>query len=263
MSTSYNYDTSTQLGLRLRLWRGLRSIVTRRRVFVSEPNRQLSHGRKENAIQQSEMQPGAGTTTSTKTTTTTTIQMPSTTLFTDDGKVNPSEWFPVYQGCIEYFVNVAQHRPLAQSIAAHINILLPYQRAESPSNSQNQSGSTDQQQSESQLFSLIPYIRRLVVTATDTPVVMQELFGDGWLRGVGAILSQERINYLFSAKSGGWLKTKAQYDILPYETVPFLRPLRDPQEEELRAAEARWSEWLAMEDWMVGPRSPFEDSSGD
>ncbi|GAM41065.1 hypothetical protein TCE0_041r13900 [Talaromyces pinophilus] len=89
---------------------------------------------------------------------------------------------------------------------------------------------------------------------------MQELFGANWVQGVGSILSQERINYLFAAKSGGWLKTKAQYDILPYETVPFLRPLRAPQEEELRAAEARWSEWLAMEDWMVGPRSPFEEN---
>lgn len=212
------------------------------------------------------MQPGTTTSTiTTPATTTTTIQMPTMTLFADDGKANPSEWFPVYQGCIEHFVNVAQHRPLAQSLAAHINILLPYQRAESSSspNSQNQSRSSGQHQSETQLFSLVPYIRRLVVTATDTPAVMQELFGDDWLSGVGAILSQERINYLFSAKSGGWLKTKAQYDISPYETVPFLRPLRDPQEEELRAAEARWSEWLAMEDWMVGPRSPFEDSSGN
>ena len=48
------------------------------------------------------------------------------------------------------------------------------------------------------------------------------------------------------------------YDVLPYEHTPFVQPLRDPTEEELRSAEARWSEWLAMEDWMVGPRSPWE-----
>jgi hypothetical protein len=204
------------------------------------------------------MQAAASATT---TTTATTIQMPSTTLFADDGKINPSEWFPVYQSCIEHFVNVAQHRPLAQSLAAHINILLPCQRATDGVLSSSESSSSNNRQLP---FSLIPYIRRLVVTATDTPTIMQELFGAEWLRGVGTILSQERINYLFAAKSGGWLKTKAQYDILPYETVPFLRPLRDPQEEELRAAEAHWSEWLAMEDWMVGPRSPFEeDVSGN
>jgi len=191
--------------------------------------------------------------------------MPGTALFADDGKLNPSEWFPIYQSCIEHFVNVAQHRPLAQSLAAHINILLPCQRAtDGMLNLSEPSHATTHGRSRAEIFSLIPYIRRLVATATDTPTIMQELFGANWLQGVGSILSQERINYLFAAKSGGWLKTKAQYDILPYETVPFLRPLRDPQEEELRAADARWSEWLAMEDWMVGPRSPFEeDSSGN
>lgn len=178
--------------------------------------------------------------------------MPGTTLLADDGKLNPSDWFPIYQSCIAHFVNVAQHRPLAQSLAAHINILLPCQQRSILNGSRPE------------IFSLIPYIRRLVATATDTPTTMQELFGANWVQGVGTILSQERINYLFAAKSGGWLTTKAQYDILPYETIPFLRPLRDPQEEELRAAEARWSEWLAMEDWMVGPRSPFEeDLSGN
>lgn len=280
MST-YNYNDKTQPGLRSRLWRGLRSIVNRRRLFASEPSRPLSHRyilrscflfhmptilsrRKENG-HPPEMQPTTSTTT-----TTTTIQMPGTTLFADDhdddGKLNPSEWFPIYQSCIEHFVNVAQHRPLAQSLAAHINILLPCQRATDGIlnlSESSQPTTTHNGTQQREIFSLIPYIRRLVVTATDTPTIMQELFGANWLQGVGSILSQERINYLFAAKSGGWLKTKAQYDILPYETVPFLKPLRDPHEEELRAAEARWSEWLAMEDWMVGPRSPFEDLSGN
>lgn len=215
------------------------------------------------------MQPSAGTATSTTTTAATTA---STTLYADAGKVNPVEWFPIYQGCVEHFVNVAQHRPLAQSLAAYINILLPYQRttddvlefSESTIASQAEPRSAERRPSStSRLISLTPYIRRLVVTGTDAPAVMQELFGDDWVKGVGTVLSQERLNYLFSAKSGGWLKTKAQYDLSPSETVPFLRPLRDPLEEELRAAESRWSEWLAMEDWMVGPRSPFEDQSGN
>ncbi|KAF5008317.1 hypothetical protein F66182_15656 [Fusarium sp. NRRL 66182] len=174
--------------------------------------------------------------------------MLSTILFTDYNQVNALEWFPVYQSCIEHFMTVAQHLPLAQSLAAHINILLPYQR-----NTDKISVSSESS------FSLDPYIRRLVVTATDTPDLMQELFGPNWVQGVGRIHSRERINYLFSAKSGGWLKAKAQYDIPPYEMVPFLRSLRNPQEDELRIAEALWSEWLAMEDWMVGPRNPFEE----
>lgn len=187
--------------------------------------------------------------------------MPGTTLVADHGKLNPSEWFPIYRRCIEHFVTVAQHRPLAQSLAAHINILLPCQRStDGILNLSESSSSSNLLHARQEIFSLVPYIRRLVATATDTPTIMQELFGPDWHQGVGTIVAEERVNYLFAAKSGGWLKTKAQYDMLPYETIPFLKPLREPQEEELRAAEARWSEWLAMEDWMVGPRSPFEES---
>jgi len=42
----------------------------------------------------------------------------------------------------------------------------------------------------------------------------------------------------------------------PHETVPFLRPLQDVQLAEIEGAEKTWSQWLAMEDWMVGPRAP-------
>lgn len=49
---------------------------------------------------------------------------------------------------------------------------------------------------------------------------------------------------------------KRDYDILPLETVPFMRPLQGPVIAEIEAAEKSWSEWLAMEDWMVGPRAP-------
>lgn len=49
---------------------------------------------------------------------------------------------------------------------------------------------------------------------------------------------------------------KKDYDMLPLETVPFMRPLQGPLIAEIEAAEKSWSEWLAMEDWMVGPRAP-------
>lgn len=42
------------------------------------------------------------------------------------------------------------------------------------------------------------------------------------------------------------------------QTVPFLRPLQNVTEEEIQSAESNWSEWLAMQDWMLGPRSPPE-----
>lgn len=191
--------------------------------------------------------------------------MPSAPLYADTVKVNPTEWFPVYQSCVQHFVDVAQHTPKAQSLAALINIRLPCQRDIAPvfhysePTSSTVNSNSNNSESKAGTVSLIPYIRRLVVTATDTPAIMQELFGENWFAGIGPLHSQERVNYLFAAKSGGWLKTKTHYDLAPYETVPFLRPLRNPQEEELRAADARWSQWLAMEDWMVGPRSPFEE----
>lgn len=73
---------------------------------------------------------------------------------------------------------------------------------------------------------------------------------------MGPLHEQERRNYLFAAKSGGWASVKKDYDMLPLETVPFMRPLQGPVIAEIEAAEKSWSEWLAMEDWMVGPRAP-------
>ncbi|CAP85928.1 hypothetical protein EN45_056230 [Penicillium chrysogenum] len=166
------------------------------------------------------------------------------------GRVDPTGWFPHYKNCLQHFVDYSQHTPQVQSIAAFINIRLPCQR---PSESSAPvPGSTP-----SSFVSLRPYIRRLIVTAQDSPTVMQGFFGGDWEAGVGCIYKQERVNYLFTAKSSGWASTKAAYDISPDEETPFLRPLRDPSEDEIRVAEARWSEWLAMEDWMVGARSPW------
>jgi hypothetical protein len=31
----------------------------------------------------------------------------------------------------------------------------------------------------------------------------------------------------------------------------------------LDAAEKSWSSWLAMEDWMIGPRAPHEETAPD
>ena len=45
------------------------------------------------------------------------------------------------------------------------------------------------------------------------------------------------------------------------QTVPFLRPLQNVTLAEIEAAEANWSEWLAMQDWMLGPRAPIPDGS--
>ena len=73
----------------------------------------------------------------------------------------------------------------------------------------------------------------------------------------------ERRNYLFAAKSGGWASVKRDYDMLPVETVPFMRPLQGTSDVEINAAEKAWSEWLAMEDWRVGPREVDSVSTWD
>ena len=46
------------------------------------------------------------------------------------------------------------------------------------------------------------------------------------------------------------------------ESVPFMKPLDEAKMEELTCAEKAWSGWLAMEDWMVGPRAPDESAEG-
>ncbi len=46
------------------------------------------------------------------------------------------------------------------------------------------------------------------------------------------------------------------------ESVPFMKPLDEAKMEELTGAEKAWSGWLAMEDWMVGPRAPGESGEG-
>jgi len=84
--------------------------------------------------------------------------------------------------------------------------------------------------------SLFPFVRRLVATGIDYPGVMHGFVGDDWAAGVGPMHEQEKRNYLFSAESGGWAAVKREYDMLPLERVPFLRPLQRP-DSEMGAAE--------------------------
>ncbi|CAL5873935.1 uncharacterized protein PFLUO_LOCUS8220 [Penicillium psychrofluorescens] len=183
------------------------------------------------------------------------------------------EWYPRYQSCQRYFLDHAQHSVPVQALSAFLNIRLPFQRqpnpvfnSSSPSPASSSGGQTPAAGTPppgAPSVSLIPYIRRLVATGMDFPGVLHGFFGDDWSSGIGPLHEQERRNYLFAAKSGGWASVKKDYDIPPLETIPFLRPLQGPLDAEIEAAERSWSEWLAMEDWMVGPRAPdtLHDSS--
>ncbi|KAI9835648.1 MAG: hypothetical protein M1838_005234 [Thelocarpon superellum] len=206
---------------------------------------------------------------------------PSEVRRVDDMQFDIFDWYPHHQSCQRYFLDHAQHSAPVQAVASFINITLPFQRQPTPVLSYTSTSRSPgfplgpaspagpaplsgggapvslPNTAAGQGVSLIPYLRRLVVTGLDLPGVLHGFFGDDWAKGVGALHEQERRNYLFAAKSGGWAAVKKDYDILPLETVPFLRPLRGPTDAEIEAAEKTWSEWLAMEDWMVGPRAPM------
>lgn len=183
-------------------------------------------------------------------------------------------WYPKYQSCQRYFVDHSQHEVLVQCVASFINILLPYQREpplytcrgartasermEEITNARAGGTSPAPHEMSAVPTSLIPYLRRLIVTGMDVPQILHGFFGDDWQAGIGRQQEVERRNYLFAAKSGGWASVKRDYDMLPLETVPFLIPLKTLEEGEVEAAEKSWSEWLAMEDWMVGSRAPEE-----
>ncbi|KAF1835065.1 hypothetical protein BDW02DRAFT_568350 [Decorospora gaudefroyi] len=186
------------------------------------------------------------------------------------------DWHPAYQSCQRFFLDRAQHETSVHAVCALINIRLPFQWTQNPlmnaagplSNSSAhgaynmawppQQGPVTNSRGDPPLawVSLVPFIRRLVITGMDSPGVMHGFFGDDWRKGVGPLHECERRNYLFAAKSVGWAKVKCQYDMSPQETVTFLKPLQDVQLAEIEGAEKTWSQWLAMEDWMVGPRAP-------
>lgn len=99
-------------------------------------------------------------------------------------------------------------------------------------------------------------MRRLVATGFDVAAILHGWFGDEWGSGVGPLHEQERRNYLFAAKSGGWASVKKEYDVVVDEAVPYLMPLSEVDNAEIEGAERLWSRWLAMEDWMLGARAP-------
>ncbi|KAI9733517.1 MAG: hypothetical protein M1818_007265 [Claussenomyces sp. TS43310] len=186
------------------------------------------------------------------------------------------EWYPHLQSCHKYFLDHAQHSDPVQALAAFVNIILPCQKdanpvtssTSSPAHSAGPSPSVSHPRQMPNLFasntatgnasavSVIPYVRRLVATGFDTPAVLHGFFGDSWATGIGPLHEIERRNFLFAAKSSSWLRVKSEYDMSPNETVPFLKPLQGASEQEIAQAEAQWSDWLAMQDWMVGPRAP-------
>lgn len=109
--------------------------------------------------------------------------------------------------------------------------------------------------------SLHPYIRRLVATGFDKPEILYGWFGEKWQEGVGPLHEQERRNYLFAAKSGGWASVKRDYDVVCDEAVPYLKQLMRVDDGEIEGAEETWSSWLAMEDWMLGSRAVDDDET--
>jgi hypothetical protein len=203
----------------------------------------------------------------------------------DPSSIDIADWYPFYLSCQQYFINHAQHQGVVQCMALFMNIRLPFQWTPTPmtnlapltlggtaSSSSNAPQSPYYSsvpfafhshqptavfpQAPRPFLSLIPFLRRLIVTGMDGEGVMHGFFGDDWQRGVGPLHEIERRNYLFAAKSVGWAKVRYQYDISPDETVPFMKPLQRVQLAEIEKSEKTWSEWLAMEDWMVGPRAP-------
>ncbi|UNI19161.1 hypothetical protein JDV02_005369 [Purpureocillium takamizusanense] len=173
------------------------------------------------------------------------------------------DWYPKYQSCLHHFVTQGQHSVSVQALAALLNIRLPFQRAVgiargSAPEHMDSNISPDGAPGHAAVgsVSLVPYVRRLVATGFDTPTILHGFFGDDWTAGLGPIHEEERRNYLFAAKSDTWLTVKAAYDMEDGQTVPFLRPLQGVTNKEIVNAESKWSEWLAMQDWMLGPRAP-------
>ncbi|KAI1175463.1 hypothetical protein F4777DRAFT_326690 [Nemania sp. FL0916] len=187
-----------------------------------------------------------------------------------DSQFDILQWYPHFQSCVRYFLDRAQHDGPVQAVAAFVNIRLPFQNPQSPITSSRQPVSPSALPSASSsaagqfanlpqscpAISLTPYIRRLVATGFDFDGVLHGFFGDDWASGIGHLHEVERRNYLFAAKASHWLDVKSQYDMPDGQTIPFLRPLQRVTEEEILNAETDWSQWLAMQDWMIGPRNP-------
>lgn len=204
-----------------------------------------------------------------------------------ENQFNLFTWHPKYVDCQRYFLDHAQYTRPVQTVAAFVNIQLPYQKGETPLSPPTASASssppTGYDPQAPQLYgspvssskaagkaavrepllpktSLVPFIRRLVATGFDNPGTLHGFFGDEWREGVGEMHEIERRNFLFAAKSDTWLKVKAHYDMPDGQIIPFLRPLARVMEKEIQCAEHDWSQWLAMQDWMLGPRALPDDA---
>ncbi|KAI0122964.1 hypothetical protein BJ170DRAFT_119444 [Xylariales sp. AK1849] len=194
---------------------------------------------------------------------------PNPLLDLQDQQFDIFEWYPQYQSCLRYFLDHAQYSGPVQALAAFVNIQLPHQKPQHPILSSRSAGSPSGMPSPSARASgnlpmptpsngiivLNSYIRRLVAMGFDSPAVLHGFFGDDWVAGISPIHEIERRNYLFAAKSASWLDVKSHYDMVDGQNIPFLRPLQNVTEKEIVSAESNWSEWLAMQDWMVGSRS--------
>lgn len=180
-----------------------------------------------------------------------------------DAQFDIFAWHPKFQSCVDYFLNHGQHSIPVQSVAALVNIHLPFQKNPPITSTTPSSSSSPGAPPVPATALLVPYVRRLVATGFDGTPVLHGFFGDDWPLGIGPLHEVERRNFLFAAKSDNWLKVKTSYDMADGQTVPFLRPLQHATEKEIQAAEATWSDWLAMQDWMLGPRAPPGVGSDD
>lgn len=182
------------------------------------------------------------------------------------------EWQTPYLKCVEYFLNHAQHEDGTKALCMFLNIRLPCQKQppimstrgsspHSPGNMPHLHQQNAPNQEPPPTVSLVPFIRRLVATGHDQPPILHGFFGNSYVEGISQQHEVERRNFLFAAKSESWLTVKMSYDMGPDETIPYLATLTNPTEPEIAAAEAKWSEWMAMGDWMVGPRAPDAQGS--
>lgn len=120
------------------------------------------------------------------------------------GQFDIFEWHPAYLSCQRFFLDHAQHETSTQAVCALVNIRLPSQwfpdpiRASKPPRSRQaaapptpqftshaqQAPAPPHENHDSTLVSLVPFIRRLVVTGFDKEPVLHGFFGDDW-RKVG------------------------------------------------------------------------------
>jgi hypothetical protein len=195
---------------------------------------------------------------------------------TTDPNFDIIDWHPAYQSCQRYFLDHAQHEPGTQALCALINIRLPCQWLSNPVHSSSATAQSPAQftfkppyprqnghepahaQAQSPAFvSLIPYIRRLIITGFDKPPILHGFFGDSYKTGISPHLDCERRNYLFAAKQNGWRSCQELY-ASGDETPPFMKPLEDASPDEVAAADKAWSKWEGWqrrENWSPSSRA--------